>query len=278
MSKYVNPYTDFGFKRLFGTEANKDVIIDFLNELVDKEHKIIDLSFKNTENHGIIESNRKAIFDIFCETANGEKIIVEMQKAKINYFKDRAVFYTTFPIKEQAKKGEWNFKLKPIYCIAILDFEFEKVPSNTDYRNDITLKNQYCEVFYDKLKYIFLEMPRFNKEENELTNHFEKWLYFLKNLPNFDKIPEILNEPIFQKGFEIARISSFNQKQLEIYEKDLIAYWDSTAVVETAHEEGKKEGKIEIAQKMLDNNLDVDLIQKCTGLSIEEIKKIKGAK
>ncbi len=139
MSKYINPYTDFGFKKLFGTEANKDILIDFLNEIVNKEHKIKDLTFNNTENFGDLEQDRKAIFDIYCETISGEKIIIEMQKAKINFFKDRAVFYTTFPIKEQAEKGNWSFELRPVYCIAILDFEFDKGQKKDNYRSDVTL-------------------------------------------------------------------------------------------------------------------------------------------
>ena len=100
MQKYINPYTDFGFKKLFGTEANKDLLIDFLNELVEKEHKIKDLTFDNTEKWGGSKEDRRAIFDIHCTTVSGEKIIIEMQKAKINFFKDRSVFYSTFPIRE----------------------------------------------------------------------------------------------------------------------------------------------------------------------------------
>lgn len=282
MSKYINPYTDFGFKKLFGTEANKDLLIDFLNELVDKKHKIKDLSFKNNENLGQLSEDRKAIFDIYCETVSGEKIIIEMQKAKINYFKDRAVFYTTFPIKEQAEKGEWDFNLKPVYCIAILDFEFDKELKNKDYKNIVTLKNQYCEEFYDKLKYIFIEMPRFKKKENELDNHFEKWLYFLKNLIEFENIPGVLKEAVFEKGFKVAEIAALNKEQHEAYEKSLIQYWDIKSAVDTAFDdgkiegniEGKIEGKAETASIMISEGFDFETISRLTKLSIDEIKKI----
>ena len=287
MSKYINPYTDFGFKKLFGTEANKDLLIDFLNELVDKKHKITDLTFKNNENLGELSEDRKAIFDIYCETVSGEKIIIEMQKAKINFFKDRAVFYTTFPIREQAEKGEWNFKLKPVYCIAILDFEFDKDLKNKDYKNIVTLKNQYCEEFYDKLKYIFIEMPRFNKNENELDTHFEKWLYFLKNLIEFKDVPGILKEAVFEKGFKIAEIAALNKEQHEAYEKSLLQYWDIKSAVDTAFDDGKVEGieqgieqgKIErekeIVRVMILEGFDFETISRLTKLPIEEIKKMQ---
>ena len=291
MYKYINPYTDFGFKKLFGTEANKEALIDFLNELVNKEHRIKDLSFKHSENWGALAQDRKAIFDIYCETLNGEKIIIEMQKAKINFFKDRTVFYTTFPIREQAEKGDWSFELKPVYCIAILDFEFYKTSENIDYRNDITLKNQYCEEFYDKLKYIFIEMPKFNKKENELTTHFEKWLYFLKHLSDFDSIPEILKEKVFEKVFKTAEIAALNKKQHEAYEKSLLQYWEMTSAIDTARDdgwedgreegraegraEGREEEKLETARKMLAEGLDAKLISNISGLSNGEIEKMK---
>ncbi|MCK5673845.1 MAG: PD-(D/E)XK nuclease family transposase [Spirochaetales bacterium] len=242
MSKYINPYTDFGFKKLFGTEANKDILIDFLNELVNKEHKIKNLTFKNTESLGALEQDRKAIFDIYCETISGEKIIIEMQKAKINFFKDRAVFYTTFPIKEQAEKGNWSFELRPVYCIAILDFEFDKGIKKDNYRSDVTLKNQYCEEFYNKLKYIFIEMPKFNKKENELETHFEKWLYFLKHLADLDSIPNILKEKVFEKGFKTAEIAALDKTQHEAYEKNLLQYWEMTSAIDTAFEDGIEQG------------------------------------
>ncbi|OHD81381.1 MAG: hypothetical protein A2355_03555, partial [Spirochaetes bacterium RIFOXYB1_FULL_32_8] len=240
-----------------------------------KKHKITDLTFKNNENLSELSEDRKAIFDIYCETVSGEKIIIEMQKAKINFFKDRAVFYTTFPIREQAEKGEWNFKLKPVYCIAILDFEFDKDLKNKDYKNIVTLKNQYCEEFYDKLKYIFIEMPRFNKNENELDTHFEKWLYFLKNLIEFENVPGILKEPVFEKGFKVAEIAALNKEQHEAYEKSLLQYWDIKSAVDTAFDDGKIEGKIETASNMISEGFDFETINRLTKLPIEEIKKLQ---
>ncbi|MFV0345492.1 MAG: Rpn family recombination-promoting nuclease/putative transposase, partial [Bacteroidales bacterium] len=113
--RYINPLTDFGFKKLFGTEVNKDLLIDFLNQLLPEYHRIKDLTYRQNEHLPHTEVDRKAVFDIYCESESGEKFIVEMQKAKQNFFKDRSVFYATFPIQEQAHKGEWNFKLAAVY-------------------------------------------------------------------------------------------------------------------------------------------------------------------
>jgi predicted transposase/invertase (TIGR01784 family) len=278
-ARYVNPYTDFGFKKLFGEEANKDLLKDFLNELLPVEHKIVELNFKNTEQWGDISADRKAIFDLHCENANGERFIIEMQKAKIKFFKDRAMFYTTFPIREQAEKGEWNFKLNPIYCVALLDFKFDDNREKKDFVSNVQLKDQYCQVFYNKLTYVFIEMPRFTKKEHELESHFDKWLYFLKHLEDFDNIPGILNEEIFVKAFNAAEIANFTPEQLARYEESLKTYRDLKGVVDTSYEEGKTEGliegKIKIALKMKKMGEPAEKISEYTGLSIEEINQLK---
>ena len=289
-AKYINPYTDFGFKKLFGEEANKDLLIDFLNQLLPDVHKIINLTFKNPEQMGDIKSDRKAIFDIHCENENGERFIVEMQKAKLKFFKDRAVFYTTFPIREQAEKGDWNFKLNPVYCVAILDFTFDDDREHIDYVNHVELKDQYCQTFFDKLKYIFIEMPRFTKQEHELEDHFDKWLYFLKHLEDIDNIPGILKEDVFLKAFEVAEIANFDEGQMAEYEESLKNYRDLKGVIDTSFEEGEtlgiekgkklgieegEENKAkEIARKLKKEGIDIAIISKTSGLSKEEIEKL----
>jgi predicted transposase/invertase (TIGR01784 family) len=248
-ARYINPYTDFGFKKLFGEEASKDLLIDFLNELLPIEHKIVHLSFSNPEQLGAVAAERKAIFDIHCEDETGSKFIVEMQKARIKFFKDRAVFYTTFPIREQAEKGDWNFHLNPIYCVAILDFTYGEERRQKDFISNVQLKDQYCQVFYDKLVYIFVEMPRFTKTEGELASHKDKWMYFLKYLENFEDIPDILKEDVFIMGFQIAEIAKFSSEQLAQYEESLKVYRDLKGVVDTSFEEGKLEGLKEGMEK-----------------------------
>ena len=180
--RYVNFYTDFAFKKLFGTEANKDLLISFLNSLFDGTEVIKTLNYLNGEHLGHNAAERKAVFDVYCENEKGEKFLIEMQKAEQEYFKDRSIFYSTFPVQEQAPQGRWNFKLNKVYTIGILNFCIDE--GNTDYmRREVKLMDTHTkEVFYDKLTYIYLEMPKFRKTEQELVTDFDKWLYAIKNL------------------------------------------------------------------------------------------------
>ena len=283
--KYINPFTDYGFKRLFGEEPNKDLLMDFLNELLkDQEGTITELSYLPNEKLPISLGDRKAIFDIYCTNENGEQFIVEMQKAEQKFFKDRTVFYSTFPIQEQARNKDrfWDFQLKSVYTIGILDFEFEESDPGK-YRHDVKLTEQETQkVFYDKLTYIYLEMPKFQKTVKELETHFDKWMFVLKNLPKLDRIPVEIKEKIFLKLFETAEISKLKPDEYKQYEASVNAYRDILNIKNTAFDkgkiegriEGKIEGKIEDAVKMLAIGLDVSLISEITGLTEKEIKEL----
>ncbi len=283
--KYINPYTDFGFKKLFGEEGNKDLLIDFLNQLLPPHHQIAELSFRNAEALADLPFDRKAIFDIYCVATSGERFIVEMQKAKMKFFKDRSLFYTTFPIRDQAEKGEWSFKLSPIYFVAILDFEYDEEEERRKFRRDVALKDQDGDLFYDKLHFKFLQMPLFTKKEDELETRFDKWCYFLKNLIDFDHIPAILNEPIFQKAFKTAELANLTSEQRDKYDYSLIQYWDMKSVIETAVEEAVEAAvgtavekrNIEIAKKMILAGSINDFIVQMTELPIETIEKLRAA-
>jgi predicted transposase/invertase (TIGR01784 family) len=172
-----------------------------------------------------------------------------MQKARQNYFKDRSVFYTSFPIQEQAQKGEWNYKLEAIYLIGILDFTFSEDASEKQVRHEVQLKDQQCRVFYDKLTCVYLEMPHFNKREEELETNFDKWMYVLRQLPNLQERPRSLQERVFAKLFEAAEIARFNKEDRLGYEASLKTYRDLKNVVDTSFDEGKAEGLEEGLEK-----------------------------
>lgn len=264
MSRFINPYTDFGFKKLFGEEANKELLIDFLNQLLPPRHQITELNFRNVESFAELSHERKAIFDIHCQTQSGERIIVEMQKAKVNYFKDRSLFYSTFPIREQSKRGEWEFRLNPIYMIAILDFQYDEKEEKQKFLRSIKLKDQDGEIFYDKLNFKFLQMPLFDKQENELESHFDKWIYFLKKLESFDEIPSILKEPIFEKAFGVAEIANMTSEQYAEYQESLLTYIEVKEVVKTAKDDAKRE----VASELKKLGVTLEIIARSTGLSI----------
>lgn len=269
-AKYINPFTDFGFKKIFGEQASKPLLIDFLNALLPHPHKIVDLSFKNTEQLGQTELDRKAVYDIYCENDNGEKFIVELQKAKQNYFKERTIYYSTFPIREQAEKGEWNYNLKAVYCVGILDFTFDDYESETEKSevvHNIKLKNQNGKTFYGKLTYIYLEMPNFKKTEAELETRLDKWLYFIKHLEDFQTIPTIFKDEVFTQAFEKAELARFGQAELDSYENSLKSYRDLKGVIDTAFEEGQSLRNIEVAKTLKKRGVSMDIIIEATGLS-----------
>ena len=273
--RYINPLTDFGFKRIFGSEPNKVLLIDFLNVVLPAEHRVKDLTYRNNENIGNTTIDRKAIFDIYCESETGERFIVEIQKAKQNYFKDRSIYYSTFPIQEQAEKGDWNYKLSAVYTVGVLDFIFDDHKDDATIMHVVELKNQNCEVFYDKLKFIYLELPKFKKTIDQLENHFDKWLFLLKHLYELNDRPEVLQEGIFRRLFEVAEIAQFSRAEQEGYENSLKYYRDLKNVVDTSREEGRGEREREIVVSLLQENVSIDLISRTTGLSIVTIQQIQ---
>jgi len=246
IEKYLNPFTDYGFKRLFGEEPNKEVLLDFLNELLkNEEGKITSLTYLKSDRLGNSEEDRKAIFDLYCENEEGERFIVELQKTKQKFFKDRTVYYSTFPIREQAQRGsDWNFELKAVYTIAILDFVFDADEHEPNkFRYDVKLTDiETCKVFYDKLTFIYLEMPKFNKSVDQLVSRFEKWMYVIRNLNKLDRIPNELREGIFERLFEVAEIAKFSREEAEAYEDSLKSYRDLKNSLAAAFEEGIEQG------------------------------------
>jgi predicted transposase/invertase (TIGR01784 family) len=276
-AKYLNPFTDFGFKKIFGEEASKPLLIDFLNALLPQTDKIVDLTFKNNEQLGQTDLDRKAIYDIYCENEKGEKFIVELQKAKQNYFKERTIYYSTFPIREQAEKGEWNYNLKAVYCIGILDFTFddyETEPEKSEVVHTIKLKNQNGKTFYDKLTFIYLEMPNFKQSETQLETRLDKWLFFIKHLEDFQSIPTIIADDVFNQAFEKAELAKFGQAELANYENSLKIYRDLKGVIDTAFDEGKIERNVEVAKKLKELGVNFEIITKSTGLTKEEIERL----
>ena len=286
--RYINPYTDFGFKKLFGTEMNKDLLVSFLNALLHGQEVVKDIQYLPTEQMGAYGS-RRAIFDVFCENERGEKFIVEMQKTEQDYFKDRSVFYASFPIQQQGRRGaDWNFELKSVYTVGILNFVFpEDEYSQECYHHEVKLMDvDDKHVFFDKLTFIYLEMPKFNKTEDELVTMFDKWMFVLRNLSRLFDRPPALQERLFAKVFEQAEIARFTPDEVIEYEDSIKIYRDLKNSMDTARRKGLEEGiekgiekgihdtNIANAIKMKSLGLDVNTISQVTGLHEEAINSL----
>lgn len=275
--RYISLLTDFGFKRIFGTKPNKDLLIDFLNSLFNGEQVVKDVTFLNSEHVGDVHTDRKAIFDVYCENEHGEMFIVEMQNAYQTYFKDRSLYYATFPIREQAQKGEgWNYKLKHVYVVALLNYDMSDPAFSDDTINhDIgLLDKQTHRVFNDKLTFKYVEISKFNKRIEELKTNYDKWLFVLQNLSRLDRQPEYLQTAVFNRLFAEAEIAKFTRAELREYEDSLKAFRDIKNSLDSAEEKGKKDKAIEIAKNLLEMGMPIGSIMKATGLSQEEIAKL----
>ena len=274
--RYINPYTDFGFKKLFGTAMNKELLISFLNALFAGREVVKDITYLNVEHMGGIELDRKAVFDVYCENELGEKFLVEMQKGEQEFFKDRSLFYSTFAIREQARSGSWNYELKAVYTIGVLNFVFDRADDGR-YIHEVRLVDIGTnEVFYDKLAFIYLEMPKFNKTEAELETMMDKWLFVLRNLSSLFERPAALQERVFRNLFEAAEIAKFDRRERYEYEESLKNFRDMYSVIATAEKKGRAEGEkakaLEIAAKMKQAGMSAAEISKITGLEEAELQ------
>ena len=288
--KYINPYTDFGFKLLFGTAMNKELLISFLNALLFKEETVKDVTYLNAEHLDTQEYDRRAVFDVYCENEKGEKFLVEMQRGEQQFFKDRSVYYATFPIREQSQRGKWDYELKAVYIIGILNFTFNDTDGDY-FHHEVKLVDLYThKVFYDKLTFIYLEMPKFNKKEDELESMFDKWLFVLRNLSSLFERPRALQNRVFDRLFEAAEIAKFNPKELGEYWESLKNFRDWYSVMSTQLKKGREEGLKEglekgleqgrkeecfkNAKKMKQAGIAFDVIAQVTGLAIGEIASL----
>ena len=307
--RYISLLTDFGFKRIFGTALNKELLICFLNSLFNGKQVVKDVMYLNSEHVGDVYTDRKAIFDVYCEGENGEKFIVEMQNAYQTYFKDRSLFYSTFPIREQAPKGsEWDFNLNNVYTVALLNFDMK---DDAFEKEQIRHHVQLCDtathkVFYDKLEFIYVEIAKFDKSLEELETLYDKWLYVLKNLSKLDNRPKELRDRVFDRLFEESEIAKFTPLELREYEDSKKAYRDIKNSIDTAKREGIEEGMekgikkgikqgmekgikqgIEIGQKkeherllntaraLFASGMSLEQVRDFTGLTESELKQLK---
>ncbi len=270
---YVNLFTDFGFKKIFGEEPRKELLISLLNTLLPQKHQIAALQYAKQEYQGDTALDRKAIFDLNCTSSSGERFIVELQKAKQNFFKDRSIYYATVPIQEQAQRGEWDYKLAAVYTVGILDFVFDEDHGSTEVVHTVQLKNQHHQVFYDKLTFIYLTLPNFRKTLEELESLQDQWFYVFRHLHELTELPAKLQARIFQRLFEAAQIAQFNPVERQAYEDSLKYYRDLKNVVDTARAEGREEGRAEgLAEGLAEGEARGEAKGRAEGEAIGETK------
>ena len=279
MSKFINPFTDVGFKRIFGQEISKPVLIAFLNSLLEGERIIVDLKFLDKEQVRLTNDDRSLIYDVYCETDSGEHIIVEMQNKYQPHFKKRSIYYVSRSIVEQGQRGrEWDYDIKAVYLVAFLNFQLSDI--SNDFRTDVALMDmKHHTVFSDKVRLVYLQLPYFTKDANDCNTVFDKFIYTLKNLDILERMPWVAQESVFQKLADIAEVASLTKEERLQYDENIRAYRDTKAVMEGQFLEGKKEGRSEErwanACSLKKNGISIDIIAKSLGLTPEEIEALQ---
>ena len=288
MSKFINPFTDIGFKRIFGQEFSKPLLMDFLNNLFVGEREIVELTFLDKEQPAVYDGDRSLIYDIYCELVDGVKIIVEMQNKEQPYFKNRSIYYISESIARQGEKGTgWMYDVKAVYLVAFLNFRQPDI--GREFRTDVALMDMRTQqLFSDKLRLIYLQLPYFVKEAADCENDFDRWIYVLKNMETFNRLPWMAQNSVFQRLAEIADVSSMTKEERLKYDEGLRKYRDTLCVMEGARLKGLEEGRVEgraegraegrveervkLIRAMLQTGISMEKVSQCTGLPEEEIK------
>lgn len=302
MSKrYFNPFTEFGFHKIFGAKANQHLLIDFLNALLPLEHSISSIQLRQPPSQDHLIEEHAAVSDIYCQDSQGQFFVVEMQKAPhpLNPFEatHQTKEATLYPLHRLDERGIWALhlalgrKLKAFYSISLLDFIFEENAVQTEYLHEVKLKNQHNQVFYNNYTLYFIEVPKFKKTESELAEQLDYWLYMLKNMESLPEIPDKFKANLVSQVFELAEIEFLNEEDRQQYESSLNEYQNLSQMLEQTRKqswekgwmeglhEGENKGvskgeikaRLEISQQLLRLGLDVEKVRKITGLSATEI-------
>ena len=285
--KYADLLNDEVFKLVFGRESTKDVMIEFLNQVI-PDRKIIDLEFIDKEMHPVERDSKGSVYDMFCKTDDGSRIIVEVQRRKQPFYPERSLYYSTFQIQRQVETGAEEYDFLPVYVVNILDFKMNR---SSDCSKVKTVYRLYEEenhtLLTDRVTFIFIELPKFMKTIEELDGNILEGMYFcFKNMSILEERPEILDHQVFSKIFEVTELynmdKSLRDKVLDkmTTERDLrnqMAYARKEAIEEGHAEglaaglaEGRAEGRAEVINKMLAAGIPTSTIANALGISIEE--------
>ena len=284
MAKYINPFTDWGFKRLFGREASKDLLVSFLNDLFEGEFHVKDVTFKDKEQLADAKDLRGCIYDVYCETDDGKHFIVEMQNSWTVNFVNRTLCYASKAITSQREKGKTKEKvllyaLVPVYVVSFMNFAPRGGDEVRQFKTDVMLREKNSEEpFTDKLRFIYLNLTFFTKEPDDCVTDFEKWIYVLKHMETLERIPFETQKKIFKRLEDVADISSLKKEDMEKYEEsqNMVDNYNlgMYSAWLTGNEKGKLEGKIETAHNLLLMGMSVPQVMQATGLTHEQVEKL----
>jgi predicted transposase/invertase (TIGR01784 family) len=267
---FINPLTDFGFKRLF---KDKELLIDFLGQAL-PDVKIKDVTYEDKELIGD-EAERRAVLDLLCMTDNDEYVMIEMQRAQQKHFADRALFYGAHLIRKQGQVGQqWRYELNAVYVVSVLNFSLKE--GSDSFIDHVALMNiETKELFSKKLNFTFIQLRNFTKSEQELSSNFDDWLYCLKNLYHLTSRPKAVRGKVFAKMFKLMKIKQLNKEDMELYEKSVKEYDD---ILDAISFEGSKREAIGEARGIAIGETRGIAIGEARGIAIGETRGEERAK
>ena len=302
LSKFLDPKNDFAFKRIFGTEKNKDILIDFINAILgfSGPDQIKTVQFLKTSQDPDIAAKKQSLIDVLCADERGRQYIIEMQVARTAGFEKRAQYYAAKAYSRQLEQGQAYSQLKEIIFVAITDFVM--FPDKEAYKSDhYILDSETCARDLRDFSFTFLELPKFKKRIDELENVVERWSYFFKHAEetkeqDIQKIAGL--DPAIERAYEELNRFSWTEIELNTYEQEEKRERDAQAILTAKLEdaeakgkiegkiegmiegliEGKIQGKMEMAKKLLAKNMNIQLINELTELPLETIMALENDK
>jgi predicted transposase/invertase (TIGR01784 family) len=289
VTKFLNPKNDYAFKRIFGTKKNQDILIHFINDMLgfSGDAAIKDVSFLQTDHNPEIAAAKQSSVDVMCTDELDRQYIVEMQVAKGLGFEKRAQYYAAKAYSRQMMESDLYINLKEIIFVAITDFVM--FPDKADYKSDHVVldKKTYSHDLKD-FSFTFVELPKFNKSIDQLSNIVEKWAYFFKHAEETseeDLAQLIGSDLVLKRAYEELNRFSWTQEELNTYEQEEKRELDALAIREQLLADGEAKGRVEgeelathrIAKSLLKCGATVELVMEGTGLTREEVEKIKAS-
>ncbi|MBR0077962.1 MAG: Rpn family recombination-promoting nuclease/putative transposase [Bacteroidales bacterium] len=282
----INLLTDFGFKRIFGTEAYKKNLIRFLNAFL-KEYigTIRDIDYRPTEQLGLLEKEKRLIYDVFCSTKKDDRIIVEMQKASQEFIRDRIIAYSARSISNSLKKGDRKYNFPKVISIILVDFELPDLKGSDRFMQRVTLRDDENQKFSEKVAFVLIDLTKFAAQMDfgQLPGAREKWCYAIKNMWRMSDSDIPAADTAFRELYEECKLSKLSDMEKEEYEKSILEYDDVKDAIEyncrLAREEGREEGReealLQTAKNLLALGLPLADVAKATGLSEEQILQLQ---
>lgn len=294
--KYADLLDDDVFKLVFGRESTKDVMIEFLNQVI-PDRKIEDLDFIDKEMHPVERDLRGSVYDMSCRMDDGSRVIVEVQRRKQPFYPERALYYSTFQIQRQVEAGVEEYDFLPVYVVNIMNFIMDHDPGSTEVKTVYRLLEENTHrLLTDRVTFIFLELPRFQKRLEDLDGDILEGMYFcFKNMAILGERPEVLTHQIFSKIFEVSELYNMDKVTRDkvlhkmTTERDLrnqMAWARKEAIEEGLAEgraegrvegrvEGRAEGRAETIRKMLVAGIPAAMIADALGITVEECESYR---